>query len=496
LTAAPTRTGASGDTSARHGRRVRRARPDLRSRPSGGGGLRWRLVVGDAVAVAAAWSVPWLVLRDGIPPWFVPAQVAVAIFFCARQRLYLARVCAVRAVEMARLGRVATRSGVTGAFVLWQTDVHAPLRATLIGVTFTFAALALSRGGYRSLLMRARRDGRHLRAVIIVGTDDTAAQLAEHIGRNPAFGYRVVGVVGDRNEHSARGFAAPYLGAVTNTAELALQAGANGTIVSSGAAPIMELNRLMRDLLDGGFHVQMTSGLRGFAHERMISHDIAYEPLLYLEPVQLSRTQQIVKRGLDLLMAPLVLLATAPVFVAIGIAIKVTSRGPVFYAQHRVGYEGRTFTMYKFRTMVVGADALGDELAGLNLRDGPLFKLEHDPRVTTVGRLLRATSLDELPQLLNVVTGSMTLVGPRPALEQEVAAFDDELLRRFSVRPGVTGLWQLEARDDPDFDAYRRLDLFYVENWSLSLDLAIMIGTVADVVVRGVGSLTDRHSGN
>jgi exopolysaccharide biosynthesis polyprenyl glycosylphosphotransferase len=460
-------------------------------------GLRARLLFGDVVAAAVGWGVTWFALRsDSLGPGFIGVQTAVVVFMCSRQRLYLSRVCAVRAVEMALLGRVSFRSGLVAAVILWQADVQRPVVAALVGMILTFMSLALSRGAYRSVLMRARRDGRYLRPVVVVGTDEIGLQLVQHIGRNPAFGYQVVGVVGDAAEHHRHDVEVPYLGSVTNSVELALAAGANGTIVSAGAAPIVELNQLMRDLLDSGLHVQITPGLRGFAQHRVTTHDIAYEPLLYVEPVQLSKAQSIVKRALDLAIAPLVLLGTAPVFAAIAVAIRLTSHGPVLFRQERVGHNGRTFTILKFRTMVVEAEELAAALEDNNLRDGPLFKMDNDPRITRVGKVLRATSLDELPQLLNVLGGSMTLVGPRPALESEVAAFDDELLRRFSVRPGVTGLWQLEARDDPDFDAYRRLDLFYVENWSLSLDLAIIIGTMADVVVRGLGALTGRDSVN
>lgn len=476
--------------------RSRPPAPDERA-PESATKLRARLLLGDVAAAVLGWGATWYALRSqSLGIGFVGFQTAVVVFLCSRQRLYLARVCAVRAVELALLGRATFRSGLVAAFVFWQAGVERPVVATLVGMTLTFMSLALSRATYRSVLMRARRAGRYLRPVLVVGTDDIGAQLVEHIGRNPAFGYRVVGVVGDRDEYSRHEIAAPYLGSVTNSVELALAAGANGTIVSAGAAPIVELNQLMRDLLDSGLHVQITPGLRGFAQHRVTTHDIAYEPLLYVEPVQLSKAQSAVKRTLDLIIAPLLLVATLPVLAAIAVAIRTTSRGPVFFRQVRVGHHGRTFTIYKFRTMVARAEELSAALERNNLRDGPLFKMDNDPRITKVGRILRATSLDELPQLFNVLGGSMTLVGPRPALESEVAAFDDELLRRFSVRPGVTGLWQLEARDDPDFEAYRRLDLFYVENWSLSLDLAIMIGTMSDVVVRGLGAVTGRQTVN
>ncbi|MEY2404120.1 MAG: hypothetical protein QOD38_1671, partial [Acidimicrobiaceae bacterium] len=164
-------------------------------------------------------------------------------------------------------------------------------------------------------------------------------------------------------------------------------------------------------------------------------------------------------------------------------------RGPVFFRQTRVGRNGKEIIVHKLRTMTVDAEARREEIQHLNERVGPLFKTEADPRVTRVGAFLRSTSLDEIPQLLDVLRGDMSLVGPRPALPDEVAEFDDELLGRLRVRPGVTGLWQVEARDKPSFDAYRRLDLFYVENWSLLLDLAIVIDTLPAVADRGLRTI-------
>jgi len=168
----------------------------------------------------------------------------------------------------------------------------------------------------------------------------------------------------------------------------------------------------------------------------------------------------------------------------IALAIKFTDGGPVFFRQERVGRHGTLFPMVKFRSMVVDAEAKRGQLEAANERNGPLFKIDHDPRVTRIGRFLRATSFDELPQLFNVLRGEMAIVGPRPALASEVSQFDERLLDRLKVRPGMTGLWQVEARDNPHFGAYRRLDLFYVDNWSLNLDLVIVVATIDQLLAR------------
>jgi len=193
------------------------------------------------------------------------------------------------------------------------------------------------------------------------------------------------------------------------------------------------------------------------------------------------------KRALDTTLSTLAVLVVSPIMLAIAIAVKLDSNGPVFYGAQRIGRKGRTFACYKFRTMVPNADMLKADLAHMNERDGVLFKIANDPRITKVGRFLRKYSLDELPQFYNVMRGDMSLVGPRPPMASEVEQYDLAHLRRLDVLPGITGLWQVEARQDPSFDSYISLDTAYVENWSLWLDLKILARTVG-VVFSGTGS--------
>jgi lipopolysaccharide/colanic/teichoic acid biosynthesis glycosyltransferase len=219
---------------------------------------------------------------------------------------------------------------------------------------------------------------------------------------------------------------------------------------------------------------------------------LAYEPLFYVEQVTLASWQLRVKRAIDFSLSLLILAMTAPVLAFAALGIKLQDRGPVLFKQIRVGRNGAPFVLYKLRTMRQNAEREMVDLLALNVRKGPLTKLSHDPRVTVLGRVLRATSIDELPQLWNVLNGTMSLVGPRPALPDEVAHFDAELRARESVWPGITGLWQVEGRDNPSFAAYRRFDLFYLQNWSVALDLMILLGTVESVIVRVFRSLLHR----
>ncbi|EWM66907.1 bacterial sugar transferase [Micromonospora sp. M42] len=194
--------------------------------------------------------------------------------------------------------------------------------------------------------------------------------------------------------------------------------------------------------------------------------------------------QPVLKTVLDRVLAVLGIAVVSPLLFGIALAVKLTSRGPVFYRSERVGQNGVPFMMWKFRSMKVGADAMKAELAGENENDGAMFKMRRDPRVTRVGRLLRRTSLDELPQLLNVVSGQMSLVGPPPPLPDEVATYSETERRRLAVRPGMTGLWQISGRSDLSWDEAVRLDLYYVDNWSLAYDLSILWRTVGVVLAR------------
>jgi len=465
--------------------------------------LRRVLVLLDATAVTIAWAVALLV-PDGLDApgisrlpnllGAVALATAAAVAIIASQRLYLARVCSVRAVETVRLGRTAILLALLLQASERKLGVRVSLTESIAGATLSFALLGSFRDGYRAWLKAHRRQGRHSRPIVVVGANEEGYDLYRLIGDHPELGFTVCGVVGNPSEVTERGYDVPWLGDIAHVADAVSAAGANGVLVAASALPSTQLNKVVRDLLVAGVHVHLSSGIRGIDYRRVRSHPLAHEPLFYLEPISLARWQMVTKRATDLVLAGIGLVLAAPVLAACALAIKTSDKGPVFFRQQRVGRDGRTFTILKLRTMVVDAEARLEELASQNQREGVLFKLANDPRVTRVGRLLRSTSLDELPQLINVMRGDMSLVGPRPALPVEVAQFDEELLARQRVRPGITGLWQVEARDSVSFSAYQRLDLFYVENWSVSLDLAILLSTVQTVASRTLRAVRRRSA--
>lgn len=460
------------------------------------GSLRRRLVAVDAAAYVVAWTTGLVVFGDGSGSVFgvqpllvlVPLASAVAVAASSALGLYRRSVCSVRAVE---IGRVLHVSAIT-ALVLWPllatTTIDGRLRTTIAGVLIAATIAASARAAFQEWLTSCRLEGRFRTPVIIVGGGIDAASLATLLAEDPTLGYEPTGFVGPLDDAPTDGRTS-WLGERQHAVQAALDSGASGAIVVSSSMGAAELNEVVRALASAGLHVHVSSGLRGVARHRLLVGSFVDEAMLYLEPLRLRARQAGLKRALDLVVGSILLLLATPVLVAAAVAIRWHDGGPVLFRQQRIGRDGRPFTLYKLRTMVVDAERHLDTLLHRNERTGPLFKLEDDPRVTGVGRLLRATSLDELPQLFNVLGGSMSLVGPRPALPSEVVAFDDELLARLAVRPGLTGLWQIGARDNPSFELYRRFDLLYVRNWSVALDLVLIAATVRSVISRALRSL-------
>lgn len=459
-------------------------------------GLGAMLALADLTAMTVGWAVG-LLAPLAIPGgaevsvrlvWTL-AAVLLGMALLVSQRLYRPWVCTVRAVEIQRLGRAAVLDGVLLLAFARLTGLALPTPQAVVGALSSFALLVVVRSWYRTWLRSRRSRGRYVQPVVLIGAGDDAAELDAIMREHPEFGFRVAGVVGP--EQSAARIPAPWLGELADAIQAVQSSEAAGAFVVASDMPAGRLNDIVRDLLDARVHVHLSSGLRGIAHHRLRALPLAHEPLFYLERASLARWQRWLKRLVDLVGAVVVGVVTAPVVAAAALAIRLEGPGPLLFRQERVGREGRRFTVYKLRTMVPDAEVQRSDMEPLNERgDGPLFKLVADPRVTRVGRVLRATSIDELPQLYNVLTGSMSLVGPRPALPEEVRRFDDRHHVRFRVRPGISGLWQVEARDNPAFGPYRRLDLFYVENWSIGLDLSILFATVFAVASRGLRLVT------
>jgi exopolysaccharide biosynthesis polyprenyl glycosylphosphotransferase len=320
----------------------------------------------------------------------------------------------------------------------------------------------------------------------VAGSFTAAQQLSERIRREPNAGMKVIGICLPSAELPRPVVAeVPVLGSLSQVSAVVRAKGCDAVAVTSDDATRYNYLRELAWSLEGcGVELLVDPGLVEVAGPRMHIRPLMGFPLLHVEEPHFTGWRRVVKRMSDLVLTSVGLLIILPVMLGIAAAIKIQDRGPVIFRQARIGREGKPFTMLKFRSMVVDAEDRKLELMANNEGKGGLFKLSHDPRVTRLGRFLRDFSLDELPQLFNVLAGSMSLVGPRPHLASELAQMPTEASRRSLVTPGLTGLWQVSGRSDLEGVDAIRLDLRYVENWSLSLDLQILWKTISAVLAR------------
>jgi exopolysaccharide biosynthesis polyprenyl glycosylphosphotransferase len=362
-----------------------------------------------------------------------------------------------------------------------------PRSIVLITIGLITVLLSLRRLIYRLLLYRRFESGLGTRNVLIVGTGPEAHALRHHLESIRHLGYTfkgfvefpgstsrlttssgdVVGTLDTLFQHARKQFVDEIFLAAT------CERGIVQDILAKSRAHGVDL-RVVPDLYDG------------LAWGSPIEY-IGQFPTIPLHFGQVNEIGLVLKRVLDVLMSSLILIVLAPVLLATAVAIKLESPGPVFYTSERIGKKGRVFRCMKFRTMVRDAESRRADMMHMNERDGILFKISNDPRITRLGRWLRKYSLDELPQFLNVLRGDMSVVGPRPPLASEVLEYKLSHLRRLDVTPGITGLWQVQGRQDPSFDSYVSLDVSYIENWSILLDLKIILRTIG-VVFAGTGT--------
>ncbi|MGB6247097.1 sugar transferase [Gordonia sp. (in: high G+C Gram-positive bacteria)] len=390
--------------------------------------------------------------------------------------------------------RVITASfGLFGALAITDLIFNLSIARGFIAVVFPLGTLLLlvSRWSWRRRIARGRTRGRYMQSVLVIGEPVAAAELTNRLTCDPALGYEVVGICVASCEAAGRTRADSRI----SSAGVAVYPGygeIHRVLVQSGAtvAAVTDaevlgdggLRELAWELDDQDIELLVAPGLGGIAAPRITVRAQPGLPLLHVARPRHHAANRIMKVAFDKVVSVCALLVFAPVMLACAIAIKVSDRGPVFYLGERIGADNVPFSMWKFRTMVDGADAMVRDLADADDGNGVLFKLHDDPRVTRVGRFLRRHSLDELPQLFNVMAGTMSLVGPRPPLRGEVETYDRMTVRRQLVRPGITGLWQVSGRSDLSWEESTQLDLSYVENWSLTGDLIILRRTVHAVL--------------
>lgn len=378
------------------------------------------------------------------------------------------------------------------AIVAFLARVDVARGYLLISLPAGVLVLVLERWLWRQWLTAQRSVGEYSARVLLVGSRESVAQIARELARNHNAGYKVVGacVPSGAVADTIEGTDIPIMGNV-NAVDRAIAATRADTVAvtSTDDLPPYKVKQISWGLEAGKQHLVLAPSIVDIAGPRIHMRPAAGLPLIHVETPRFTRGQAVVKRTMDILGALFLIVLSSPLLIGVAVAVKATSPGPLLYKQERIGRGGEPFGMLKFRSMRVGADKeLKALLEAQGTSEKPLFKVQDDPRITPVGKFIRRFSLDELPQFFNVLGGSMSLVGPRPQIAAEVALYTDIARRRLLARPGITGLWQVSGRSTLEWEDAVKLDLYYVENWSLLSDIAILLRTIKAVAIPGASA--------
>jgi exopolysaccharide biosynthesis polyprenyl glycosylphosphotransferase len=460
--------------------------------------LRWSIIVTDAAVIALAIIIGQFARFGGdsfasalaeAPAAYIAQGVLIGI-------VWLIALAAARSVEhriigvgLAEFARVANATFVTFgvlAIVSYLLKLEIGRGYVLVALPTGLALLLLGRFFWRSVLQSMRRRGRCLTGAIIVGPRQDVARAVAQLRRNLRAGYRPIAIsITDSAKHADDGLddlpRVPVSELVVTSKNTRTRAVMVAGDLPGGRTQIRDLGW---DLEDSKVELILLSRLTDVAGPRIHLRPIEGLPMVHVDLPQYTGFNHTVKRLIDIVLSGLGLLVLAPAFLVIAIAVRRDSPGPALFRQERVGVRGSRFMMLKFRSMSIDAEERLGELLDKNEGSGVLFKLKDDPRVTRVGAFLRKTSLDELPQLWNVFIGNMSLVGPRPPLQREVERYEHRVDRRLLIKPGITGLWQISGRSNMTWDEAVKIDLYYVENWSITNDFLILIRTVKAVLGR------------
>jgi exopolysaccharide biosynthesis polyprenyl glycosylphosphotransferase len=399
------------------------------------------------------------------------------------------RVIGIGTTEYVRIADASFRLFGVVAIAAFLTRVDVARGFLLISLPVGVAVLLWTRWLWRHWLVVKRRNGEWSARLLLVGSKSSVAQIARELQRSPHSGYLVVGACVPHGKVAdvIDGTDVPIMGSVSAISSAMSAVSADTVaITSTDELPVDKVKEISWTLEAGRQHLVLAPSIIDIAGPRLHTRPVAGLPLIHVETPRFTLGQRFVKRMFDIVAATVFILLLSPALIGVALAVSITSSGPLLYRQERIGRNGEPFNMLKFRSMRVGADKeLKALLEAQGTSEKPLFKIADDPRITPVGRFIRKYSLDELPQLFNVLAGSMSLVGPRPQIAAEVALYTSAARRRLLARPGLTGLWQVSGRSILGWEDAVRLDLYYVENWSLVGDLAILLRTVRAVVAPG-----------
>ncbi len=456
--------------------------------------LRVWIVFLDLIVIEVALLLGWR-LRVGIDGWLDPLSATNEIVLAAGPWIvlgWLSMLGLQGAYSVQALGagaeeyRAVALASVVAAGLsgLACYLVQIPLSRGFLLLTFLVGTplLLVSRFVVRRFMHRMRAHGKLVHRVLAVGGPTGISEVVAVLEREKYLGYQVVGACAPRSV-DPDDIPVPLFGGPSDIRRVCVEQGADTVLVARGGYNTAgELRRIAWALEGAGVELVVVPSLTDVAGPRIRMRPVAGLPLLHLQEPQAGEAGGFGKRAFDIVVSALALIVLSPVLLVVALLVKLSDGGPVLFRQHRVGRTGEPFDMLKFRSMVVDAEVRKASLIDENEGAGVLFKLRDDPRVTRVGRHLRRYSLDELPQLINVFRGDMSLVGPRPPLPDEVDRYHEDMRRRLLVRPGITGLWQVSGRSELSWDESVRLDLYYVDNWSMLSDLVIMAKTVRAVV--------------
>ena len=459
---------------------------------------RWTvgLALGDGAMLSTA-LVAAVIVRFGVDPSDVDTGgLSYALIALATAVAWMLSLAVAGAYETRNLGTGAEeyKRVAVGTLRVWAVVAIGCYAAKLqvargfvvIALPLGLVLLLVGRSLGRQALIAARVRGLSLHRVVVIGDRRSVVALAAELRRERAAGFDVVGACmpepGDRFREADE---LPVLGTLEDIPAIVRQHDAD-TVAVASAVPSHVVRRLAWGLEGSGVDLVVAPSVVDVAGPRVSVRPVAGLPLLHVDEPEFTGGKRVAKTVLDRVLAGAALVLLSPLLLSVAVAIRATSPGPALFRQTRIGRDGREFRVVKFRTMYVDAEARLAELRGANETDGLLFKIAADPRITRVGAFLRRTSVDELPQLLNVLFGQMSLVGPRP-LPVKDSDFTGDVRRRLLVRPGITGLWQVNGRSQLSWEDAVRLDLYYVENWSIALDLTIL-GRTVGAVLRGTGA--------
>ena len=452
-------------------------------------GYRHRAMLGDVACSLGGGALAMLIRFPGaaLSP-YLALTVALPFLWVASVALaggYEARFAGSGSEEFRRIANAGVSLTAAVAILSYIAKLDIARGYVILALPSITATALAARHMLRKRLHRLRRLGECMQRVVAVGHASAVAALVTELRRETHHGLTVAAACLVDAIPSTELVGIPVWGDL-NCVPSAVR-GAGAAIVAVLACPEMDgarLRELTWELEKTGTDLCVAPALLDVAGPRTTIRPVAGLPLLHVDHPELAGVKQIIKGAFDRVLATAVLVLLAPVMAGIAVAIRLDDGGPALFRQTRIGKNGRPFTLLKFRTMVPDAEQRKGGLASFNEADGALFKIRNDPRITRMGSRLRGWSLDELPQLINVVTGEMSLVGPRPALPAETALYPNHARRRLVVKPGITGLWQVNGRSNLSWDEAVRLDLRYVENWSLALDLQILWKTRAAVIHR------------